>query len=66
MQDLVLRGLIDGYEEVKKQGGKHGVLTGTSNVSCCLHSLLEKGCKLNLVGVPGPQIWSETYRYDRT
>lgn len=33
VQDLVLRGLMEGYEEVKAKGGKHGVLTGTSNVS---------------------------------
>ena len=36
VQDLVLRGLIEGHEEVKKQGGKHGVLTGTSNVGFSL------------------------------
>jgi len=33
VQDFVLRGLIEGHEEVKSRGGKHGVLTGTSNVS---------------------------------
>lgn len=32
VQDLVLRGLIEGHEELKANGGKHGVLTGTSNV----------------------------------
>ena len=32
VQDLVLRGLIEGHEELKAKGGKHGVLTGTSNV----------------------------------
>lgn len=34
VQDLVMRGLMDGHEEVKRRGGKHGALTGTSNVSC--------------------------------
>jgi len=38
VQDLVLRGLIEGHEELKAKGGKHGVLTGTSNV-CRAYSL---------------------------
>jgi hypothetical protein len=40
VQDLVLRGLIEGHEELKAQGGKHGVLTGTSNVCSLLLSYL--------------------------
>ena len=32
VQDLVLRGLIEGHEELKAKGRTHGVLTGTSNV----------------------------------
>ena len=32
-QDLVLRGLIEGYEEWKAAGGTGGALSGTSNVS---------------------------------
>lgn len=31
--DVVMRGLIEGFEEYKKNGGKGGVLSGTSNVS---------------------------------
>jgi nicotinic acid phosphoribosyltransferase len=42
VQDLVLRGLIEGHEELKAKGGKHGVLTGTSNV-CRPYSLDESG-----------------------
>jgi nicotinic acid phosphoribosyltransferase len=38
VQDLVLRGLIEGHEELKAKGGKHGVLTGTSNVCSLLPS----------------------------
>lgn len=40
VQDLVLRGLIEGHEELKAKGGKHGVLTGTSNVRSLLISYL--------------------------
>lgn len=32
-QDIVLRGLIAGYEEYKSKGGNQGILSGTSNVS---------------------------------
>lgn len=31
--DVVMRGLIAGFEEYKAKGGKGGVLSGTSNVS---------------------------------
>jgi nicotinic acid phosphoribosyltransferase len=41
VQDLVLRGLIEGHEELKTKGGKHGVLTGTSNVCSLLPSYLD-------------------------
>jgi nicotinic acid phosphoribosyltransferase len=41
VQDLVLRGLIQGHEELKAKGGKHGVLTGTSNVCSLLPSYLD-------------------------
>jgi hypothetical protein len=37
-----LRGLIEGHEELKAKGGKHGVLTGTSNVC--------RPCSLDLLG----------------
>src|SRR5689334_9155396 len=33
VQDLVMRGLVEGYEERKATGAKGGVLAGTSNVS---------------------------------
>lgn len=32
-QDIVMRGLVAGYEEYKCKGGNQGVLSGTSNVS---------------------------------
>ena len=31
-QDVIMRGLIDGYDEWRKQGGTGGALAGTSNV----------------------------------
>jgi hypothetical protein len=56
VQDLVLRGLIEGHEELKAKGGKHGVLTGTSNVcSNCPHT------SLLIEGVPRNEIWVEAY-----
>ncbi|OWZ47494.1 nicotinate phosphoribosyltransferase [Cryptococcus neoformans] len=35
-QDIVLRGLIAGYEEYKSKGGNQGILSGTSNVYLAL------------------------------
>ena len=74
MQDLVLRGLIEGHEEVKKRDGKHGALTGTSNVSLPSSELffpppsLRHGTghdlKLTGSGVLGSQVRLETDRND--
>ncbi|GFZ45330.1 NAPRTase [Saitozyma sp. JCM 24511] len=36
VQDLVMRGLVEGYEEYKASGAKGGVLAGTSNVYLAL------------------------------
>ncbi|KAL0255392.1 nicotinate phosphoribosyltransferase [Cryptococcus tetragattii IND107] len=35
-QDIVMRGLVAGYEEYKSKGGNQGVLSGTSNVYLAL------------------------------
>jgi nicotinate phosphoribosyltransferase len=42
VQDLVMRGLVEGYEEHKVRGAKGGVLAGTSNVSVLLSSQILK------------------------
>lgn len=62
VQDLVLRGLMEGYEEVKAKGGKHGVLTGTSNVSMLVSTFAHPSHAC--LGVFGTQIRAKTYRYD--
>jgi hypothetical protein len=64
IQDLVLRGLIEGHEELKAKGGKHGVLTGTSNVSC-FSSAFQNRCELT-TGLPRAEIRVEADRDDRS
>jgi nicotinate phosphoribosyltransferase len=38
VQDLVMQGLLEGFQEWKNAGGQGGSLMGTSNVSCNLRS----------------------------
>jgi nicotinate phosphoribosyltransferase len=44
VQDLVLQGLVQGFEEYKANGGQGGLLAGTSNVSSPRDPFLRTWC----------------------